>query len=203
MLKAIAMQKWWKWASPLAGMVALATIATIARADMIFNGSTSGTVTVGAQAAAGTGTNFKFPSTNGTTGGIMYNTDGAGTLGWSSTVVTNLLTLSGTGQAYTGGVHPTAFSNGTASSGTTTIDCGNGMIQTLTNGGSFTLAMSANDGSCVVRVTNNGSAGTITFSGFSQGSNSGDALTTANASKFDISLTRIGGNPHYLVSALQ
>jgi hypothetical protein len=63
--------------------------------------------------------------------------------------------------------------------------------------------MSANDGSCVVRVTNNGSAGTITFSGFSEGTNKGDSLTTTNTQIFDITLTRIGGNPHYLVSALQ
>ncbi len=107
------------------------------------------------------------------------------------------------GQTFTGGIHPTAFSNGTASSGTKTVDCGNGPIQTVVNGGAFTLAMSANDGTCVLRVTNNGSAGTITFSGFSQGSNTGDALTTTNTNKFDISLTRIGANPHYLVSALQ
>ena len=107
------------------------------------------------------------------------------------------------GQAFTGGVHPTAFSNGTASSGTKTIDCGNGPVQSLTNGGAFTFAMSANDGQCTVRVANNGSAGAITFSGFSEGSNTGDALDTTNAHIFDITLSRIGGNPHYLVSALQ
>lgn len=108
-----------------------------------------------------------------------------------------------TSQTYTGGISPTAFSLGTVTTGTTTINCGNGPIQTMTNGGPSTLAMSANDGSCVVRITNNGSAGVITFSGFSQGAASGDALTTTNTNKFDIALTRIGGSPHYLVSALQ
>ncbi len=44
---------------------------------------------------------------------------------------------------------------------------------------------------------------TITFSGFSQGSNSGDSLDTTNGHIFDITLSRIGGNPHRLVSALQ
>lgn len=117
--------------------------------------------------------------------------------------ITGGMSLTAAGQVFSGGVHPTAFSNGTASSGTVTIDCGNNPIQTLTNGGAFTLAMGANDGSCVLRVTNNASAGTITFSGFSEGSNTGDSLTTTNGNKFDIALTRIGGNPHFLVSALQ
>lgn len=135
-----------------------------------------------------------LPVANGGTGLTSLTFPTSGSTLMATTVV---------GQTFTGGIHPTAFSNGTASSGTTTIDCGNGPVQTLTNGGAFTLAMSANDGECIVRVTNNGSAGTITFSGFSQGSNSGDSLTTTNTNKFDVSLTRIGGNPHYLVSALQ
>lgn len=113
-------------------------------------------------------------------------------------VATNIVS-----QTFTGGLHPTAFGIGTVTSGTTTVDCGNGPFQTITNGGAFTLAMSANDGSCTVRITNNGSAGAITPSGFSQGSNSGDSPTTTNTSKFDWYLTRVGGNPHYLVSALQ
>jgi hypothetical protein len=105
-------------------------------------------------------------------------------------------------QLYTGGIHPQAYGNGTGS-GTTTIDCGNGPIQTLYNNGGFTLAMSANDGSCVVRINNGPSAGTITFSGFSEGSNTGDSLNTTNNNYFDIALTRINAKPHYLISALQ
>lgn len=132
---------------------------------------------------------------------VVVVTDGAGSFRLNAPG--SPMTLSDAGQVLTGGVHPTAFSNGTASSGTKTIDCGNGPIQTLTNGGAFTFAMSANDGECTVRITNNGSASTITFSGFSQGSNNGDAFTTANGAKFDVVLTRIGGNPHYLVTALQ
>lgn len=137
-------------------------------------------------------------------GGIACTSNGTSLDCVGLGVLANLVTLSGTGQVFTGGVHPTAFSNGTGSGAATiTVDVGNGPIQTVTNGGNFFVAMSANDGSTVLRVTNNGSAGTITFSGFSEGSNTGDALTTTNTSKFDISLTRIGGNPHYLISALQ
>lgn len=106
-------------------------------------------------------------------------------------------------QVFSGGLHPTVFSNGTVTSGSVVIDCGNGPLQTLTNGGAFTLSMSSNDGNCIVRVTNNSSAGTITLSGFSQGSSTGDSLTTTFGSKFDLVMTRIGGNPHLLISALQ
>lgn len=126
-----------------------------------------------------------------------------GTNLYATLTIKDAVSLSTASQIITGGFHPTAFSNGTATTGTTTIDCGNGTIQSLTNGGSFTFAMSANDGQCTVRITNNGSAGTITFSGFSQGSNSGDGLTSTNGNKFDVTLSRIGGSPHYLISALQ
>lgn len=116
----------------------------------------------------------------------------------------NVMFTDKTGQAFTGGVRPTAFSNGTGSGASViTVDVGKGPIQTATNGGNFSFQMAAFDGSTVVRVTNNGSAGTITFTGFSEGANTGDPLTTVNGAKFDISMTRIGGSPHYLVSALQ
>lgn len=117
----------------------------------------------------------------------------------------NFLFTDKTGQAFTGGIHPTAFSNGTGSGNSTiTVDVGKGPIQTITNGGPFKIAMAAFDGSTVTRVCNNGSAGAITFQGFSEGTNTGDPLTTVNGSCFDISLTQIGGSkPHYLISALQ
>ena len=44
---------------------------------------------------------------------------------------------------------------------------------------------------------------TVTFSGFTEGSNTGDALDTTNGHKFLIGVTRIHGTSHYLVSALQ
>jgi hypothetical protein len=122
-------------------------------------------------------------------------------VGSAGAVVTN----NAVAQSFTGGLRPTAYSNGTGSgSATITVDCGNGPLQTITNGGAFTLAMAAYDGECVVRITNNGSAGTISYSGFSEGSNTGDALDTTSGHAFDFALTMIGGTkPHYLVSALQ
>jgi hypothetical protein len=113
------------------------------------------------------------------------------------------MTLSGASQAFTGGLHITAYSIGTVSSGTTTIDCGNGPLQYLTNGGAFTLAAPSNDSDCIVETVNNGSAGTITFSGFSVGSSTGDTLDTTNAHKFFINIARINGDATYRVSALQ
>gem|GEM_PF-3147688 len=106
-------------------------------------------------------------------------------------------------QTLSGGANVTAANLGTKSSGTTTVDCGTSPLQYLTNGGAFTLAAPSNDGSCIVQVTNNGSAGTITFSGFSVGSNTGDALTTSNTSSFAISVWRINSKASYRIAAYQ
>ncbi len=65
------------------------------------------------------------------------------------------------------------------------------------------MAAPSNDGECIVKVTNNGSAGTITFSGFSVGSNTGDALDVTNGHKFMIWIARIGGDSTYRVAAMQ
>ena len=89
------------------------------------------------------------------------------------------------------------------SSGTTTINCGNNPVQYLTNGGAFTMAAPANDSTCLVMTINNGSAGAITFSGFTVGSSTGDALDTTNAHKFTISIWRINGTAGYRIAASQ
>lgn len=99
--------------------------------------------------------------------------------------------------------NPSTFPIGTVTTGTTTIDCRNGTLQSMTDGGASTLAMAAIDGQCTLRLTNNASAGSITLSGFSVGSSTGASLTTTNGSKFDIQFTRIGGNPRYFIYALQ
>jgi hypothetical protein len=52
-------------------------------------------------------------------------------------------------------------------------------------------------------VTNNGSAGAITFSGFTVGSNVGDSLTTTNTEKFSIHIWRINGVSGYRIAAHQ
>jgi hypothetical protein len=147
------------------------------------------------------GTSAPAPAVGSITGlGANVATALGVNVGSAGAVVTN----NAVAQSFTGGLRPTAYSNGTGSgSATITVDCGNGPLQTITNGGAFTLVMAAYDGDCVVRVTNNASAGAVTFSGFTQGTNSGDTLDTTTGHIFDVALTRIGGNPHYLVSALQ
>lgn len=112
-------------------------------------------------------------------------------------------TLTVADQTLSGGTNLTAYSIGTVSSGTTTIDCGKNPAQYLTNGGAFTFAAPSNDGTCYVLITNNGSAGAITFSGFTAEASHGDALTTTNSSKFTLSVWRINGTADYRVVAMQ
>lgn len=109
-------------------------------------------------------------------------------------------TLNLTGQTITGGVIVTSQSIAT---GSYTVDCGTRPLQYITNGGAFTITAPANDGSCILLTTNNGSAGTITFSGFSVGSSTGDALTTTNTSKFSIHIWRVNGTSGYRIAAHQ
>ncbi len=137
---------------------------------------------------------------NGTTGQLLYNNGGV--LG-NSFALSSVASLTAQDQTLAGGANVTGTNLGTVSSGTTTVDCGKSPLQYLTNGGAFTLAGPASDGSCIIQTTNNGSAGTITFSGFSQGSNSGDSLDTTNGHKFSISVYRINSISHYLISAYQ
>jgi hypothetical protein len=122
-------------------------------------------------------------------------------------VVHTALTSSDAAQTMSGGFAFTEFSNGTVSSGTKTIDCRNAPLQTLTNNGAFTLDMNTTSSqNCRVIVLNGASAGAITFaSGFSEGSNTGDALDTTNGHKFSIVLdySVFITAKHYLVSAYQ
>lgn len=62
--------------------LAASLIPGMAHANLIFNGSTSGTVNVGAPAVAGT-TTFNFPGSNGTNGQFLQ-TDGAGNTSWQT-----------------------------------------------------------------------------------------------------------------------
>lgn len=125
-------------------------------------------------------TTMTFPSTNGT-----------------------IAALNITDQTLTGGANVTSNNLGTISSGTTTLDCGARPLQFLTNNGAFTLAAPSNDGSCIVLVTNGASAGTITFSGFSVGSSTGDTYATTNANKYSLSVWRVNGTAGYRWAAHQ
>jgi hypothetical protein len=103
-------------------------------------------------------------------------------------------------QTVSGGANVTSQS---LSTGNVTIDCGLCPLQYITNNGAFTITAPANDGSCMLLVTNGASAGAITFSGFTVGSNVGDTLTTTNGSKFTLSIWRINGTSAYNISAHQ
>lgn len=103
-------------------------------------------------------------------------------------------------QILAGGARVTSKS---LSTGTITPDPGDRPLQYVTNGGAFTINAPTNDGSLMLLVTNNGSAGAITFTGFTVGSNTGDALTTTNTHKFTISIWRINSVSGYRIAAHQ
>ena len=106
-------------------------------------------------------------------------------------------------QTLSGGANVDCHDLGTVTTGTLTVECGQCPLQFVTNGGAFTMAAPAVDGSTIVLVTNNGSAGAVTFTGFSNGSNTGDAITTTNTAKFSIFVWRINGTAGYRVAAHQ
>lgn len=155
-------------------------IAGTTKGTLTLAGNSSGTLTIQPTAAAGSGTVATFQAATGTVG---------------------LLDVAD--QTLSGGANVTSGNLGTKSSGTLTIDCGAVPLQYVTNGGAFTLAAPANDGSCILLVTNNASAGIITPSGFSVGISTGDVVTTTNTSKFSWSIWRINGTSGYRVAAHQ
>jgi hypothetical protein len=111
-----------------------------------------------------------------------------------------LASLAAADQVLSGGANVTSLSLAT---GNVTIDCGARPLQFITNGGAFTITAPANDGSCMLLVTNNASAGAITFTSFTVGGSTGDALDTTNTHKFTISIWRINSISGYRVAAHQ
>jgi len=99
------------------------------------------------------------------------------------------------------GYHHELYDIGTVSSGTETPEPENGQMQTLTNGGAFTLAPTSKNCSFVVHITNNASAGTITTSGFDIVA--GDSLGTGNGDKFLAFITIVNGDSVLTIEALQ
>ena len=87
--------------------------------------------------------------------------------------------------------------------GNITINALLGNYQTITNNAAFTITAPANDCAVDIMVTNSGSAGGITFTGFTVGSNTGDLLTTTNGHRFIISFRRMAGVSTYVIKALQ
>lgn len=135
-----------------------------------------------------------WPSCPGNNSALIY------TLGTGVGCDSGVANLATTNQTLSGGANVTSAS---LTTGNITVNCGNGPLQFITNGGAFTITAPANDGSCMVLVTNNASAGAVSFSGFSVGANTGDALTTTNTSKFTLSIWRINGTSGYRVASHQ
>lgn len=113
------------------------------------------------------------------------------------------VSLTGTSQALSAGFTVTPFNIGTASSGTVNLNYGNGTMQRLINNGAFTLAAPATDGETDLLVTNGASAGGITASGFSVGSNTGDTYGTTSGNKFFFMSRTANGSSTYGWKALQ
>lgn len=214
------------WASPALSI----GVASTSTGQLKLCGTTSGCVTVKSQDIAGT-FNFNLPIAAGSAGSALLSGGGSGSpMTWTAGAlaiasgktftVSNTITLAGTdsttltgpstnatlaalniaSQTLTGGAVVTASA---LSTGNITVNCGTRPIQTITNGGAYTITAPATDSFCLLKVTNNGSAGSTTFSGFNVGSNTGDALDTTDTHKFIISIIRAGGDSTYSVKALQ
>jgi hypothetical protein len=113
---------------------------------------------------------------------------------------TSMAALNVADQTVTGGANVTTLG---LSTGNITVDCGSRPTQSITNGGAFTITAPAADGSCLLLVTNNGSAGAITFSGFSVGSNTGDSYATTNTNKYTLFVWRVATVSGYRWAAHQ
>ena len=129
----------------------------------VLSGSSSGTTTVKASATA------------------------SGTLTLPA-VTDTVATLNTPDQVQAGGVHLTSYGNST---GSVTVDCGKNPQQYIVNGGAFTITAPTADGNCILLMRNNASAGAVTFSGFTVGSNTGASLTTTSGNIFSIFIWRI------------
>lgn len=105
-------------------------------------------------------------------------------------------------QTITGGANVTSQSQST---GNITVDCGSRPLQYITgNTSSWAITAPAADGSCILLLTNAGASAVIpTFSGFSVGSGTGDALTATASLKYSIMIWRVNGTSGYRVAAHQ
>lgn len=99
----------------------------------------------------------------------------------------------------------TVDDDGTKSSGTYTPTYAESNMKKIVNGGAFTFAAPSAAGSynVTVDITNNGSAGAITFTGFVAGFPRGDALTTTDAHKFKLHISKTDAGVTGVLEALQ
>lgn len=106
-------------------------------------------------------------------------------------------------QTLVGGANVTSNNLGTITTGTLTIDCGKGPLQYLTDGGTFTIAAPARDGSCMILITNTTGAQIPSFSGFTVNSNTGEPFTTTSGNKFMVTILEINGVATWVNKSLQ
>jgi hypothetical protein len=108
--------------------------------------------------------------------------------------------LGATGQNLSGGVFSTPFRYAT---GNITIDFSLNPIQYVYNNAAFTITAPSNSGSCILTIVNLASAGAVTFSGWTVGAATGDALDTTSGHKFSLMMWGVTGIYSYNVKALQ
>jgi hypothetical protein len=135
--------------------------------------------------------NIAAPTSFVLAGGTSYTAAGGGG---------TLASVSAADQTLSGGANLTPY-NPTA--GNVTIDCGKNPALWIANTGAWTITAPAADGECILQIENGAGAAIPTWSGFSEGSATGDALTTTSGNKFQVSITRIHSISHYLITALQ
>jgi hypothetical protein len=122
---------------------------------------------------------------------------------WQLNTFATIASLVNQDQTLKGGANVTPADLGTVTTGTVTIDCGKSPLQKLTDGGTFTIAAPANDGSCMILITNTGGAVAPSFSGFTSEANHGDPFDTTNGHKFTVTIWEINGTASYLNHAMQ
>ena len=113
----------------------------------------------------------------------------------------SLMTLVGTDQLVSGGAKTPAV----AVSSSTQIhpDYGYGPMRKVNNSGNFVIQASTSDGYCSLLVQNQTGAGTITTSGFTVSSFTGDAVGVSSGANYVWSLMTINGVATYMIKALQ
>ena len=86
---------------------------------------------------------------------------------------------------------------------TATLVAGNNPTQRIVINGTATFVAPSSDCEIDLLVTNAGSASTVSFAGYSVGSNTGDAYTSTNGSKFMLMSRTINGSSTYRWASLQ